>query len=162
MPNTSMQEKPGGFPGVGKEEVNFDDLMEAGEQGLSMQDMSSEFGISVPTLSRRVAELTKMATGLVKYRAVQALELTALQARVLSAITQEKIDDAPLKDLVGAFKILKDKELVMEGKPSEIKGLIGLLVQLEKEDLTVRTAVREEQILDVTPVVVEDDGVPKL
>jgi hypothetical protein len=40
-----------------------------------------------------------------------------------------------LRDLVLAFKILKDKELVIDGKPTEIKGLVGYLVELEKKEM---------------------------
>jgi len=50
---------------------------------------------------------------------------------------------------------LKDRELVMDGKPSEIQGLIGYLVQMEKEDLDERVDARSEAI-DVTPTEVEE------
>ena len=69
-----------------------------------------------------------------KYREVQGLQLTELQARVLEAITPEKIDEASLKDLVSSYKILKDRELVIDGKPSEIKGLVSYLVHMEKQE----------------------------
>jgi hypothetical protein len=56
---------------------------------------------------------------------------------VLEAITPEKISEAPLRDLVASYKILKDKELVIEGKPSEIKGLVAHLVYLEKQEQAI-------------------------
>ena len=71
---------------------------------------------------------------MLKYRELQSLQLTELQARVLEAITPEKIAGASLKELVGAFKILKEKELVVDGKPSDIQGLVGYLLHIEKEE----------------------------
>lgn len=93
-----------------------------------------EFGVSVPTIARKNTELKQHEDPILKYRALQSLELTAIQAEVLDAITPDKIQDASLKDLVAAFKVLKEKELVAEGKPSEIKGLVGYLMHLEKEE----------------------------
>ena len=79
-----------------------------------------------------------------KYRSLQSLQLTELQARVLEAITPEKINEAPMKDLIQAFKILKDKELVIEGKPSEIKGLVGYLVEMEKKEFELNHKITVE------------------
>jgi len=53
---------------------------------------------------------------------------------VLEAITPEKINEAPLRDLIASYKILKEKELTLEGKPSEIKGLVAHLIHLEKQE----------------------------
>jgi len=138
-----------------KVDVDYYALMSAADAGLSRQDMTEEFGISAKTLQTRVGELRKLQGVVTKYRAVQAIELTCLQARVLAQITEDKIEAAPLRDLVAAFKILKDRELVMDGKPSEIQGLIGYLVQMEKEDLDERVDARSKAI-DVTPTEVEE------
>jgi hypothetical protein len=54
---------------------------------------------------------------------------------VLEAITPDKIEEAGLKDLVLCYKILKDKELVVEGKPTEIKGLVAHLIHLEQQEM---------------------------
>jgi DNA-binding Lrp family transcriptional regulator len=118
------------------------DLINRGEK---VPTISSELGISPPTLRARIASLQKEQGLLLQYRAVQSLQLTELQARVLEAITPEKIEEAPLRDLVTSYKILKDKELNIEGKPSEIKGLVAHLIYLEKQE----QAVASGQIIDV-------------
>lgn len=118
------------------------DLINRGEK---VPAISSELGISPPTLRARIASLQKEQGLLLQYRAVQSLQLTELQARVLEAITPEKIEEAPLRDLVTSYKILKDKELNIEGKPSEIKGLVAHLIYLEKQE----QAVASGQIIDV-------------
>ncbi len=125
-------------------EVDLGVLADMIGDGLTQEDQASELGLSLPTLRRRIGSIEKSEKVILKYRSVQALQLTALQARILEAITPEKIDDAPLRDLVGAFKILKDRELIMEGKPSEIKGLVGYLIELEKEEFESRQVTKKE------------------
>lgn len=116
-------------------EPDFDKMEELGLRGADHATMAGELGISKPTLSRVIARIKDKQGILLKYRELQPLQLTAIQARILENITPEKIAEAPLRDLVLAFKILKDKELVIDGKPSEIKGLVGYLVELEKKEM---------------------------
>lgn len=100
-----------------------------------------------------------------KYRALQSLQLTELQARVLEAITPGKINEAPLKDLITCFKILKDKELVIEGKPSEIKGLVGYLVELEKKEFELNVKVDSkavDEVIEMSKDINNEDYIPDL
>ena len=112
------------------------DLLERGEK---VPAIAQELGISAPTLRARIADIQKKQGLLLQYRSIQALQLTELQARVLEAITPEKIEEAPLRDLVASYKILKDKELNIEGKPSEIKGLVAHLIYLEKQEAALNS-----------------------
>jgi hypothetical protein len=84
-------------------------------------------------MSRRIAELQAQQGILLKYRSIQTLKLTALQARVLEAITPEKIKSDSLVELCRAFEILKRAELGIEGDPPKIVGLIGYLVEMERQ-----------------------------
>lgn len=115
-------------------DIDVDRLVELGRAGFTQKAAAEELGVSVPTLSKRMTELKEKQGILLKYRELQSLQLTSIQARILEAITPEKIADAPLRDLILAFKILKDKELVAEGKPSEIRGLVGYLIELERQE----------------------------
>jgi len=116
-------------------------LYDALQSGVARKDIAGMLGISAPTLSARIADLQEKQGLLLQYRNIQALQLTEMQARILEAITPDKIDEAPLKDLVLCYKVLKDKELVTEGKPSEIKGLVSYLVHLEKEQLACENVI---------------------
>ena len=116
-------------------QIDNDKLLDLLESGVPAKHIAKYLGVSAPTISRRIGELQTQQGLLLKYRDVQALHLTALQAKVLEAITDDKIAEADLKDLVLCYKVLKDKELVSDGKPSEIKGLVSYLVQMEKEQL---------------------------
>ena len=123
--------------GLGRPKLDIDmeaalDLLMRGEK---VPAIAVELGISPPTLRSRIADIQKKQGLLLQYREIQSLQLTELQARVLEAITPEKINEAPLRDLIASFKILKDKELNIEGKPSEIKGLVAHLIHLEKMEL---------------------------
>lgn len=97
-----------------------------------------------------ISKLLKLSEGdLETYRSsIQSLQLTALQMKILGAIDEAKLHDAPLKDLVSAFKVLKDKELVMSGKPTEIVGLAGYLQILERDPaLQTLDAIPEAEVL---------------
>jgi DNA-binding Lrp family transcriptional regulator len=125
-------------------EVDLEKLLDLSERGLSQKDLADELGISVPTLTKRLTELKEKQGLLLQYRELQSLQLTALQARILESITPEKIEAATLKELIGAFDILKKHERVAEGLPSDIKGLVGYLAELEKDEA-------RERVRDITP-----------
>lgn len=114
--------------------IDYESLIDVMERGYTHKEAAEVFGCSPTTISKRISELQRKQGVLLQYRSIQSLQLTELQARILEAITPEKIAAAPLKDLVLAFKILKENELTLEGKPNAIKGLIGYLIQLEKEE----------------------------
>jgi transposase-like protein len=120
-------------------DVDIAAVLDALERGASVPQISIELGISAPTLRKRITDLQVKQGLLLQYRAIQSLHLTELQARVLEAITPEKINEAPLRDLIASYKILKEKELTLEGKPSEIKGLVAHLIHIEKQEQALLT-----------------------
>ncbi len=75
------------------------DLLMRGEK---MPAVAQELGISTPTLRARIADIQQKQGILLQYRSIQAPQFTELQARVLEAITAEKIEEAPLRDLVAS------------------------------------------------------------
>ena len=143
---------------MSRREMDFDTetLYDIIERGVTKRDAAAMLGCSVPTISKRIADIQKSQGVLMQYRALQALHLTDLQSRILEAITPEKIEQADLKDLVAAYKVLKDKELVVEGKPSEIKGLVSYLVHMEKETLACKTVTPSAEFDDMAVEVIEE------
>ena len=140
-------------PGSGRPPVTVDleaalDLLGRGEK---IPAIATELGCSAPTLRSRIADLSKKQGLLLRYREIQSLQLTELQARVLEAITPEKIESASLRDLVLSYKILKDKEQVIEGKPSEIKGLVAHLIHLEKMEKNPGDSSLDAEFSDAVP-----------
>jgi len=152
---------------MGRAEIalDTDTLLDLQEMGLTQPQAAQELGISAQTLSKRIAKLQEKQGLLLQYRAIQSLQLTELQARVLEAITPEKIQDAQLHELVSAFKILKDKELVIEGKPSEIKGLVAYLIEMEKQEAALVEPVAVEDIEEVKEIsreITDENYLPNL
>lgn len=139
-------------------QIDNEQLLELLERGLSPPEIAKEVKVTPPTIRNRIAKLQQEQGVLLQYRSLQNLRLTELQHAILEAITPDKIAEAPLKDLVTSFKILKDKELVMTGNPTEIKGLVGYLVQLEKEELAAADIIEPEE----HTVPEEDADLPKL
>jgi len=133
--------------------IETEDMLDLLEQGFSQTEVASELGVSAPTLAKKIADIQSKQGLILKYRALQSIQLTELQCRVLEAITPEKINEAPLKDLVGAYKILKDKELVVDGKPTEIKGLVAYLVEMERQQIALE---KDDNIVDIAKL--EDGG----
>lgn len=124
----------GANSGRQQKEIDMEIALDLLMRGESVPTIAGELGISAPTLRNRIADIQKKQGLLLQYRSIQSLQLTELQARVLEAITPQKIEEAPLRDLIASYKILKDKELNIEGKPSEIKGLIAHLIYMEKQE----------------------------
>ena len=133
--------------------IETENMLDLLEQGFSQTEVASELGVSAPTLAKKIADIQSKQGLILKYRALQSIQLTELQCRVLEAITPEKINEAPLKDLVGAYKILKDKELVVDGKPTEIKGLVAYLVEMERQSLALE---KDDNVVDIAKL--EDGG----
>jgi len=148
-------------------DIDTDVLLDFGEMGLTIKEQAEEIGCSPATISNRIAKIQQEQGILMKYRPLQSLQLTSIQAKILEAITPDKINQAPLRDLVFAFKILKDKEQVLEGKPSDIKGLVGYLIKIEKEELALNAKESEvvtngEDVIDIIKDVTNPEYQPSL
>ncbi len=140
------------------EDIDMETALDLITRGESVPIVASELGVSPPTLRKRIQDLQLKQSVLLQYREVQSLQLTELQARILEAITPDKIEGASLRDLVMSYKILKDKEQVIEGKPSEIKGLVAHLIHLEKQEeaLEADFETLEEESYPEPPVTVTE------
>ena len=144
--------------------LDTETLLDLREMGLTDKQVGQELGCSPQTISRRIADIQSKQSLLLQYRSLQSLQLTELQARILEAVTPAKIQDAPLRDLITAFKILKDKEMNLEGKVTDIKGLIAYLIELEKEELALEKPVDAdfEEVKEITREITDPDYVPEV
>ncbi len=121
---------------MGRPKKQIDDakLLQMRGEEKHLKDISKEMGVSVPTLSRRIADLHYKQGVLTKYRELQGLQLTEYQAKFMEAITPEKIENASLTELVKCFEIFKKIELAIEPNQFKVHGLMQYLLLLEKED----------------------------
>ena len=153
-----------------KVDLSVETLLDLAERNLTQAEMSEITGVSIPTLTKRLNDLQEKQGLLLKARDMRNLRLTELQMMVLDAMTPEKIAQADIKDLAVVFKVLADRENVDIGKPTEIKGLVSYLVQIEKEQVamkTINTTTVSQSVLgtgdDMAIFTTEDlEGLPKL
>ena len=147
--------------------IEEDVVFDLASRGLNQKEMAIELGVSVPTLAHRIADIQRKQGLILKYRDLQNIQLTSIQARILEAITPDKIAGASLSELVQAFRILKDKELVSLGKPNEITGIVGYLVQLEIEEASKNDPINitpeyEEELEELNKDISNADYTPCL
>jgi hypothetical protein len=139
--------------------LDTDILYDLMESGVGRKDIATEFNVSLPTLSRRIAKIQANQGLILQYRALQNLQLTELQSMVLDKITPDKIDEAPLRDLVFAYKILKERELVDTGKPTDLKGMMHYLIELERQEMAVTApVVLDGEDADFDVVTLSEEG----
>ena len=124
-------------------EIDMEALVDMAARGFSPQEMSTELGVSVPTLNNRIRKLQDEQGVILQYRAVRNLHLTQLQAKCLESITPGKIAAASLRDLVVAFKVLHDAEIDTKEDGGKVSGLVSYLMQIEKEEINARTGITE-------------------
>jgi len=108
--------------------INTELLLCLRREGKTVKAIAEELGVSIPTVSRRIAELENNEGILTKYRELQGLQLSMLQTRILEVITPEKIEKASIVELLLCFHILKKTELAIRGKgSSRVSGVIKYL-----------------------------------
>jgi hypothetical protein len=101
-------------------------------EGKKLQEISKEMCVSARILSRRLAILHHQRGILTKYRELQGLQLSALQARMLEAVDARGFEKASLIELLTAFNVLKKAELIIQRKGHcEVWGLLDHLQALE-------------------------------
>ena len=140
-------------------------LLDLLERGGSPPEIAQALDVSTPTVKEKIAELQNKQGLLLQYRNIQSLQLTELQYQILAAVTPDKIQEASLKDLMSAFKVLKGSEHLIEGKPTEIKGLVAYLVDIEKEEIGLSTPVYYDSLASVDVTVIdneEEEPLPRL
>jgi DNA-binding Lrp family transcriptional regulator len=108
-------------------------LLDAIQLGYNTKEIASKFNVSVPTIRERITELQKEQQVILEYRKFQSLHITEKKRLILDELTEERIQEASFKELLGAYKVLNDAEVSMEGKTSGNSGLVAILLAIEKE-----------------------------
>lgn len=118
-----------------KKSIDEKRLLDMRGEGKPLKEISSEMGVSIPTLSRRIAYLQHHEGILTKYRQLQGLQLTEVQAKILSAIDMDHIEKASLGEIANAFYVIAKLEKMVQGKGScKVQGLLNHLQVLEKHE----------------------------
>lgn len=117
---------------MGRPKKQIDDatLLKMRGEGKHLKEISKVMGVSIPTLSRHLAYLHNKGL-LTKYRQLQGLHLTELQAKILSAIDFDQIEKASIVDIANAYYVLTKAQLSIQVKESgNGKGLLGHIQQM--------------------------------
>ena len=116
--------------------INEVNLLKMRREGKTLKEISKAMGgVSIPTLTRRLAKLHHEKGILTKYRQLQGLQLTELQARILETIDFDHIEKASLINCVKAFDVLTKAEKSIQGKESvKVWGLMAHLLALENDE----------------------------
>ena len=111
-----------------KKPISTSILLQLRREGKTLKEISSQLAVSVPTLSRRIAELENSEGILTKYRELQGLQLSSLQFRILQAVTPEKMQNCSITELLLSFHILKKAEIAIRGTgSSRVSGIFEYL-----------------------------------
>jgi DNA-binding Lrp family transcriptional regulator len=134
--------------------LDLDAMLAMIEDGAAVSDIAEVFNVSVPTINARIEKLKKAESALLAYDKNHYLDLIAVKQRLMAGITDEKIEDAPLQHIAGAYGVFSKMEQLIQGRPTEIHGLMGYLMHLEKE--------REAEILNAMNVVEAEEVTKKV
>jgi len=130
--------------------INIDLMLDMLSDGMSRKDTAAALGIAPQTLDARVEQLRKSESSLLAYDKSHYLDLIAVKQRLVAGVTDEKIEEAPLGQIAQAYGTFAKMEQLIQGRPTEIYGLMGYLLHLEKEDIAKKND--NEDVIDVTPV----------
>ncbi|OQA91184.1 MAG: hypothetical protein BWY26_01118 [Elusimicrobia bacterium ADurb.Bin231] len=121
---------------MGRHKKQIDDtaLLKMRGEGKNLKEISEEMKTSTRTLSRRIAYLQYQEGLLTKYPQLQKMRLTALRAKILSAIDDEHLEKASIVDLANAWCVIEKILVTIRDRDSgKGKGLIDYLQALEND-----------------------------
>jgi predicted transcriptional regulator len=115
--------------------INTDLMFDLLSEGMTKKDIAGILGVSAPTLDNTIERLRNQESALLKYDKVHYLDLIEVKKRLVAGVTDDKIADAPLGQIAQAYGVFAKSEQLIQGRPTEIYGLMGYLLHLEKEDI---------------------------
>lgn len=134
---------------VSRKQKDIDEqlMLELIADGLPKSDIAEALDISVATLNSRIEKLKKAESALLAYDKNHYLDLIAVKQKLVEGVTQTKIDEAPLGQIAQAYGVFTKAENLIQGRPTEIHGLMGYLIALENEDR--KKLDTDKEIIDV-------------
>ena len=116
-------------------DIDIDLMLSMLTDGMSTADVADTLGVTVPTINARVEQLKKAESALLAYDKSHYLDLIAVKQKLVAGVTEAKITEAPLGQIAQAYGVFSKMEQLIQGRPTEIHGLMGYLLHLEKEDI---------------------------
>jgi DNA-binding XRE family transcriptional regulator len=116
-------------------------LLDLITSGMSRKDIAETMGVSPPTISNKIEELKRDESALLAYDKVHYLDLINVKQRLIANMTDDKMGEAPLGQLAQAYGTIGKMEQLIQGRPTEIRGLMGYLIHLEQEDIANSSSI---------------------
>ena len=136
-------------------EIDMNLVLDLLGDGMSRKDVAEVLGVSPPTISNRIEQLRKEESGLLAYDKVHYLDLISVKQKLVGGVTDSKIKDAPLGQIAQVYGVFSKMEQLIQGRPTEIHGLMGYLLHLEKEDIEAKQKTlaggNGDSVVDITP-----------
>lgn len=136
--------------GRNKAEVDTDLLVDLIAEGMNTKSIASLLGVSAPTVLAKIEELKKEESALLAYDKTKHLDLIGVQQRILANVTDEKLAAAPVQHLASSYAQFGKMLLLDQSRPTEIHGLMGYLIHLEKEDIGKVDNNTDEDAIDIS------------
>lgn len=99
--------------------VSLESMIVLRKKGLTYSQIAGALKCSKDTVTKRLAPFRMMIDNTDDYKNARALSLMIQQHRISKAITDEKLDEAKLKDLAYAFGLFYDKERLETGQSTQ-------------------------------------------
>lgn len=128
-------------------DIDIDLMLSLLGDGMSRKETSDALGVCPGSLDLAIEKLKKQENSLLAYDKVHHLDLIGVKKKLVDGVTEEKIAEAPLASIASAYGVFAKMEQLVQGRPTEIHGLMGYLMHLEKEDI-----VAAESIIDVDQI----------
>lgn len=123
-----------------RKEIDTELMIDLLAEGLSKTEVAAVLGVTPPTIENRVKELRSDESALLAYDKVHFLDLIRVKERLVANMTEQKMVEAHLGTLANAYGIIAKQEQLIQGRPTEIHGLMGYLMHIEALDREKRNA----------------------
>jgi DNA-binding Lrp family transcriptional regulator len=124
------------------------------DDGVPMKEMSQSLGVSTPTLRARIDQLRDEQGIILEAKGVETLRVAKLKEIALGRI-ERNLPNMDNDDLIKTLTVLNRMDTPVEDDTGKVKGLIGLLAEIDKEadkivDKRVEERLLEEKTFDTT------------
>jgi hypothetical protein len=101
---------------------------------MTEQQIANSVGRDRSTVNRALKRYNMDTKRVSEYNAAKSMLLSGIEEKLLSNVTQEKIDDASLKDLAVSYGIFNDKNRLEQGKATVITNLSDIVMLIDKDE----------------------------
>jgi len=103
-------------------------------RGLTLEEIGNQFDVSKSAVYQKIKKWCPDALDVKVYKDNEADLIAALKSRILTSITDQKLQDSSAYQLVGMHGIMFDKSRLAEGKSTEnVQTLLQSAMNLANE-----------------------------